>query len=1047
MTKKFPYELWLSAGSDAGISFATVGRLAKDSSMMQGILLSLQNLMSTEVDVSNSQFMTGENEFVKFGTFTLAEEAENVVVQYIVKSEQAKKLSRYDEELVQELAQSFCRFIILTPNFHQNISAGKMISPDYVSKAFLKACTITKQKISVPKNNKGLSELINKHIEIIEQNPESYETLVQLKDIKQWLGDDEQSWDKGSIIPFKRQLLVQMVAQDILNQIIREDPFVLLEFESPRYVVEEIRNSIENYLRKKDVKPQELIENYLAKDLTKIVRTHLEGLTIDEIHSANSFIANILAKEVIYKIAKEKPLNSLIDFRDIPLFSTIQKTIITLTDVPNPGTMICDALIEDVSPLVLQSGRLFYNQLINPFVGKRLPPSIWNVIIDFTYSIIEEKKIKSKEQERETSIQVKRNLLNSRLAKLTVIQPEWLKELTRRFKEVGVGSELRLSNVEESVLFANALERAIITTLEKIVKDQLFNTNLGDIFNFMIDTFKDLAPKTVLAKIISNVMNDVKDRKYETAPQMSMSAQDLIGASIEEGDVKAYVNSVPVQLKRSFFRGTNLRFDGRTVSSSELLQKKGVSISIGNKIIPLDDFEADAEFLSTCFTNSKILRKAYAKAILRGIIASYVQQIFNFEGEIIGRLDTLITAFNKEMVSKLTPAHRLLEIKESFPSFPQIQDIPQKFAERNFHDRCRDSWNLYAPKIHKVIQDILNGFSKLRTKDLNYKKKAMKLYSRAIKELKYIRKVLLKSWNPLNNQMTKVVEKWSKDVSAKLSAHLDFVDRNVYDWISDVFKIDRLEYGRFTISHEQSQKQIIETLNEINPREIAELPKNFMEIAISILLYRRIPEYVIDESYNQMISGEKKVADAVLKAWSKSKSRNEFEDNLYMNMRVLGNTFTRMINTYGRLVSSLFIQNDIALSSDIKGYYIILGSFTKEVYSTKNQVLSILRFPNVEAVDIGEDWEVRLYLEPEYKQEMSEYRDRLIVMSDLVGFVARKKFDENTGPVLEGIKSAINYLIEHGETNIIDLAETIKEALFMLSEYPTKVLEEKKQKQ
>ena len=101
MSKKFPYELWLSAGTDAGISFATVGRLAKDSSMMQGILLSLQNLMSTEVDVSNSQFMTGENEFVKFGTFTLAEEAENIVVQYIVKSEQAKKLSRYDEELVQ----------------------------------------------------------------------------------------------------------------------------------------------------------------------------------------------------------------------------------------------------------------------------------------------------------------------------------------------------------------------------------------------------------------------------------------------------------------------------------------------------------------------------------------------------------------------------------------------------------------------------------------------------------------------------------------------------------------------------------------------------------------------------------------------------------------------------------------------------------------------------------------------------------------------------------------------------------------------------------
>ena len=66
-------------------------------------------------------------------------------------------------------------------------------------------------------------------------------------------------------------------------------------------------------------------------------------------------------------------------------------------------------------------------------------------------------------------------------------------------------------------------------------------------------------------------------------------------------------------------------------------------------------------------------------------------------------------------------------------------------------------------------------------------------------------------------------------------------------------------------------------------------------------------------------------------------------------------------------------------------------------------------------------------------------------MSDIIGFVARKKFDENIGPVLEGIKAVISYLIENGETNVIDLTETIKEALFRLSEYPTTIAEEKEQ--
>ncbi|MBY9002195.1 MAG: hypothetical protein KGD64_14845 [Candidatus Heimdallarchaeota archaeon] len=350
---------------------------------------------------------------------------------------------------------------------------------------------------------------------------------------------------------------------------------------------------------------------------------------------------------------------------------------------------------------------------------------------------------------------------------------------------------------------------------------------------------------------------------------------------------------------------------------------------------------------------------------------------------------------------------------------------------------------MQAPKIHTIIQNLLTGFSDLRKNDLNYKKKAMRLYNRAIKDIKDIRKNLLKNWNPLNDQMTKVVEKWSKDVSIDLSGHLNEVTRNVTSWTGDIFKLQKLEYGKFTISMKRAQKDILSRINEIHPKEIGDLPKNFMEIALSILLYRRIPDYVIDESYNQMISGEKRVSDAVLRAWSKSKSRSEFENNLYLNMRVLGNTFTEIINTYGRLTSTFFIKNDIELSSDKKGHYIILGMIPKEIYETKTEVLSMLQFDNIEAENSGKDWEIRLYLEPDYQREMDQNRERLIVMSDIIRFVARMKFEENTGPVIEGIKAVIPYLMEHGDTNIIDLSETLKEALFRLSEYPTQVIEKK----
>ena len=1049
MSKKFPYDLWISAGSDAGISFATIGRLAKDSSMMQGILLSLQSLMTTEVNVSNSQFMTGENEYVKFGTFTLAEQVENVVVQYVVKSDQPNKLTKEDEKLVQELALSFCRFIILTPKFHQHLASGRMISLDNVSKAFLKACTIAKQKISVQKNNKGLLDLIDKNLRDLEKDSIKYPTIAQLRDLREWIGEDENSWENGALVTFKRQLLVQMVAQDILNQIITEDPFVLIEYGTPRYVIEEIRNHIEKYLRLREIKPKELVDQYLTKNLDKKVKAQLKNLTIDEIHSSNSFIAHNLAKEVIFSLSKEDPICALIDFRNVDLYSTIRNEIGAATEVPNPGELICNALIEDVTPLALQSARLFFNQLIKPFEGRRLPKSIWNVIVDFSFSILDEKKIKPVKKkngkDKSTGIGIKRDLIKERVSKISVIQNRWLKELAKKFEEMGIGKQLQISNVEESVVFASALEKAIITTLEKIVKDQLFNSSLGDIFAYMVNSFKDIAPKTVFVNILEGIMEDLKKRKYDTPTQMALNSKDLIRSALEEGAIKAHVNSVPVQLKKSFFKGSYLKFDGRRISAAEVIQKQGITLNIANKVMPLKDAERDAEFLTICFLNSKIMKRAYPKAILRGMIESYLQQMFHFEGEVYNQLDTLITVFNREIATKLTPAHRLPDIQNSFPSFPVIRNIPQRFTGKNFHERCQESWNIYAPKIQKVLQDLLSGFSSLRSKDSNYKKKAMKLYNTAIKELKDIRKNLIKNWSPLNDQMTKMVENWSSEVSVDLSSHLDTINKKARTWLGNEFKIQKLEYDKFTISEKQGLKEIIDTVNQLNPHEIADLPKNFMEIAISILLYRRIPEYVIDESYTQMISGEKKVADSVLKAWSRSRSRKEFENNLYLNMRSLGNTFTKMINTYGRLTSTLFVENDLELASDINGYYIVLGSLPKEIYSTKNGVLDIIKFPNVEVASHPKDWEIRLYLEPDYKRDMDEYRDKLIVMSDIIGFVARKKFDENIGPVLEGIKAVISYLIENGETNVIDLTETIKEALFRLSEYPTTIAEEKEQ--
>ena len=54
---------------------------------------------------------------------------------------------------------------------------------------------------------------------------------------------------------------------------------------------------------------------------------YLHELSLNEIHSADTFISHNLSKLIITSIAKETPLLALYDFRHIHLYRTIQKEI------------------------------------------------------------------------------------------------------------------------------------------------------------------------------------------------------------------------------------------------------------------------------------------------------------------------------------------------------------------------------------------------------------------------------------------------------------------------------------------------------------------------------------------------------------------------------------------------------------------------------------------------------------------------------------------------------------------------------------------------
>ncbi|MHA1865341.1 MAG: hypothetical protein ACTSVB_08135 [Candidatus Heimdallarchaeaceae archaeon] len=1045
MSKEYPYDLWISVGSDAGISFASVGHLPKDSSMMQGILLSLQSLMTTEVNVSDSQFMTGQNEFVRFGSFTMPSEETNIVVQYIVRSETANSISIEDESLVQELALSFGKFITLTPNFYDNVESGRTVSPDYVSKSFLNACTIARQKISIKENNSVFINLINAHIEKAATQPDIFPTLLQMKNLEAWLKEEEQSWDKGTINSFKRQLIIQMLSQDILNVISLENPFAILQYKKPRYAVDEISSRIENYLKKHSPNAEDLINEYLGKKVEKKINSIYSNLSISAIHSAETFIADELSKEIILNIAKKQPLMGLIDFRDVKIYQKLQSMIKEKISTINQGDIICNALTEEAEPLILQGARLFFNQLISSFKERELPPSVWSVICDFTFAIISEENIKSVKKSKKggSTLNLKKEFIINKIQKLTNISKNLLKELTSIIENAGVGEKLQISNIEESVIFAKALERAIISILVKIVEDQFFNSILGNIYLYIINSFKKIIPLYIFSSIVSNYIQDIRKRELEIGKQLSLTARDLIGGAINTGFLKAYIKSVPVVHKKSFFGKIQLKFDKRTISVYELLLKPGLTVRYDNSVFSLSQAESNAEILTACLIDHKILYASYENSIIRKMMSSYPEKIFKFESDIVAKLDNLITLFQKERVSKLRNANLLPEIKESFPSFPEFKDVPENFANKNYHVSCYDIWNKNSSKVQKALQTLLSSFAQLRSNDIHYSEKAKKLYTSAEKELKKIRGKIIKSWEAVNKKIFSDIQHWVKSKIGTIDTHLDYIRKNYEKWIDDAFHYKKLQPNQFTPSVEECKTKIDAIIKEVRERELEELPKNFLEIALSILLYRRIPDYVIDDSYNQMIQDAKSAMLTVKRAWTKSKTRKEFETNLYINMRSLGNTLIKLINNYIRLIHDSFINRDLELSTDRKGFYIDLGTIPKEIFTTKSEVTALYRFDNISVISGGKDWIVKCYIEPEYFKKMTKHLDRLVVISDIIRFVARYKFDEMTEPLIDGIKAATNYLLEQGDKKVIDLIETMKEAIFRLSDYPSISAEEK----
>ena len=1018
-------DLWISIGTDSGLAVATLGDLEGRSDLIQGTLMTLKSIVTTEVGTSeDSDFLKGDTDLSHYGVRNIGEhEGSMVIVQYILKSQVPDVITDWHVNVANEVAEGFALQLMQSIQFAEAIQFGRAVDRDIVLKAYMNTCQLMRQRFKIPSDDYAIDALVKRLYEEGKNNMD----LPIFSKIRETVSKDPTIWQSnGSINLATRNSFLNQLTTDILYNLILENPGELLYYPRPRKIVASITPIIVSYLADLNSALNEAYEKYISDEsLEKTITTLTKRLTVDELHSVNINLSRLASIHFLKGLVKKNPLFAVLDLRESEIFEMIQTKIEQFSSIPS----LLDILgsIISVNDDKIQSKYLtkFLESFLAKLQADFLSDNEWSILTSFILA------------------QIEKPIILSAIDNLEVPVASWRRDLRKYFNKKK-SPRLNMSHISEVVRFSSALHSSIIDALQFVIEDQFLSNNSdgGVLLNSLGEMYSSIGPSFFLTSLFKKFLGALTSIDKENLAFLNFDLSDFLSPLIQKKVLKLLFKGEPC----NFTTSDNLLYV--TLENNEkhlfvdvyknnesdfayVLLQDGLESEEG---LSLQEIKSNIDMflliLSSPFTLSSVLATSYSRNS-RLLIDDYIMNLtahYNtvFAG-ISGGIEDVLEK-KKEVSSLLSlfpavnsePPDEIFDRASLVPK--AIMDLQEK-VKTEFSNFWKDIEQQLAKEIKKALSKVNFPDDYLQETDI---KQVNNLLSKATSKWNKIEGKLKKienSANKLKKSSLKSFEKILRIFELEAQIRISAISNEIF------INSETMPFPT-VLSIADLRDSVSSHWQSFSDRIGKEYYVDFLRVGISLSLFDEVPAYVVDDVYSDFIRHGYKYYSV----YGGVQSRSVFESRIAVNFRPLKNILKEIVLDILNYTNSKFLLNNRPIQHSSSNVFVGFEHELSPCFDTSEKVQNIFEIDGL-SVKVDESKMSFMVFLPKWEQSGYD-KSHVDTLSKYMMYSLFSRFQRDTTPLITGLKGISTYLSEEEQENLDRLWESTQQSIYDPSSVP-----------
>ncbi len=968
--------VWISIQSDAGITMGELGRLPSDTdtTLIAATLMALKDIVSIEASSGESQFMTGEVETSSFGTFAIPiNEQSKLILSYIISADTGETVDASQVKLIQSLTNHLGKQLTQFSFITVFMTSGAVINRTVVTKAFINACTIVRMEFNLPTDERRLKSGYNSVIEKLFQKKEN-----MLEAYNYILGDGWQEnpdmWHSGLLLAEEREKIIVGLSEYIVFLLANQSPLLFLYSPNPRNEQKIVLDLLREEISLIKSNSQEPIVEALPDIIKKNLKRFIGRLTLSNMHQASRLMFDHFVRKAYVETINNNPLIVFIS-PDLQLIQQKYKELLPSTSYDNVATILKRSLNTAMNERSYQYTASFYDGFINELSDTNITQSAMAFLVSFAQQFVSGKELRD-------NLQAQPNIKKS-----------WIRDIIKHISpKSGLKSikQLKVDSINDAIELTNAAGYSIVNTIATMLSDQflLSNNKVGYILRKTIEFYQSMGVLIKTSSTLVGILEQVATLRFRSE-LITPLYQDLIGALIIRGNYELYNEDTVYKIIKK--KGLYYIQDGD--HSKLFVNFINEKTDIMLKAAELDPFkvklsEIDVELFNRLVDSPEIIIDGIKFSVERRIQQQAAQPFNEWYNEIEKLINELIVVLNKAKDPNKVKTH----ISSQF-SLPRLNYIPDRLDEKldrfieEIVDKIEQIWEDNKNKMKEIISSSTTRSFK---KD---SKKIQKLSELILKSLAKITTDLEKTTNAL----IKEIHDSAKSLKKQLKEILD-------PTFGEILKYQR-EKGSLLLSMEEAVSDL--TLLYSKYKEFSSDQFERLLLSISLTLFEKPPDVLLDYAYNEVISG--KLSNSVKLALNKGDTKEDFELILKSQAHEFSsNIFTGLSEIISR-INDIYVSRDSIVTTDRGKAALHMGRIPLSKYPKTQLMNELLNFEEINFTRETSDWSISLSIA--HLENFESEEPTIVTFSDAAGYIHRNLFIKEVGQVFEAL-SIVAAMIE-----------------------------------